>query len=43
MPKKTYIIQRFDGGLNINQVLSSGTSLTDNFYSVNFKLKETFD
>ena len=37
------ITARFDGGLNINQVLSSGTSLTDNFYSVNFKLKETFD
>ena len=37
------ITTRFDGGLQINQVLSSGTSLTENFYTVSFKLQETFD
>jgi len=34
---------RFDGSLQIAQVLSHGTALTDNFYTVNFKLQETYD
>jgi len=37
------ITTRFDGGLQINQVLSAGSSLTENFYTVSFKLQETFD
>ena len=37
------ITTRFDGGLQINQVLSSGPSLTENFYTVTFKLQETFE
>ena len=37
------ITTRFDGGLQIDQVLSAGTSLTENFYTVSFKLQETFD
>ena len=34
---------RFDGGLQINQVLSRGTSLNDNFFTVSFSLQEVFD
>ena len=34
---------RFDGALNVNQVLSTGTTLTDNFYTVSFSLQEVFD
>ena len=34
---------RFDGSLNINQVLSTGANLLNNYYTVSFKLKETFD
>ena len=34
---------RFDGPLQITQVLSHGTALTDNFFTVNFKLQETYD
>jgi len=37
------ITTRFDGALQINQVLSSGPSLTENFYTVTFKLQETFE
>ena len=34
---------RFDGALDIQQILSSGTSLTENFYTVSFKLQEVYD
>jgi hypothetical protein len=34
---------RFDGALNINQVLSTGANVLNNYYTVSFKLKETFD
>ena len=34
---------RFDGPLNITQVLSRGTSLNDNFFTVSFSLQEVFD
>jgi hypothetical protein len=34
---------RFDGSLDIQQVLSSGTTLTENFFTVSFKLQEVFD
>lgn len=34
---------RFDGPLQVTQVLSHGTALTENFYTVNFKLQETYD
>ena len=37
------ISTRFDGDLQITQVLSAGTSLTENFYTVSFKLQETYD
>ena len=37
------ITTRFDGALSTTQILSSGSSLTENFYTVGFKLKETFD
>ena len=37
------ITTRFDGPLSTTQILSSGSSLTENFYTVGFKLKETFD
>tara|TARA_B110000483_G_scaffold231727_1_gene298437 strand:- start:371 stop:1984 length:1614 start_codon:yes stop_codon:yes gene_type:complete len=37
------ISTRFDGDLQISQVLSAGTSLTENFYTVSFKLQETYD
>ena len=34
---------RFDGSLNTTQVLSRGTALVDNFYTMTFNLKEVFD
>ena len=34
---------RFDGSLKVTQVLSHGSALTDNFYTVSFKLLETYD
>ena len=34
---------RFDGSLDVQQVLSSGTTLTENFFTVSFKLQEVFD
>ena len=37
------INSRFDGPLNVTQVLSTGTTLTDNFYTVSFSLQEVFD
>ena len=37
------ITTRFDGDLDITQVLSSGTQLIDNFFTVSFKLQETYD
>ena len=37
------ITARFDKELSINQTLSTGTGLLDNFYTVSFKLKEVFD
>ena len=37
------ISTRFDGDLQISQVLSAGTSLTENFFTVSFKLQETYD
>ena len=37
------ITTRFEGDLQITQVLSAGTSLTENFYTVSFKLQETYD
>lgn len=37
------IATRFDGPLSVTQVLSSGTTLTDNFFTVSFSLQEVFD
>ena len=37
------ITTRFDGALAITQVLSAGTALTENFFTVSFNLKETYD
>ena len=37
------ITTRFDGPLSITQVLSTGSNLTQNFYTVTFKLLETYD
>jgi hypothetical protein len=34
---------RFDGALQVRQVLSSGANVLNNFYTVSFKLKETYD
>ena len=34
---------RFEGTLNINQTLSTGTTLLDTFYTISFNLKEVFD
>jgi len=34
---------RFDGGLQVNHVLSSDANILLNFYTVSFKLKETYD
>ena len=37
------ISARFEGDLGITQALSTGTTLTENFYTVSFKLNEVFD
>ena len=37
------ITTRFDGPLSVTQVLSTGSNLTQNFYTVAFKLQETYD
>ena len=37
------ITTRFDGALSITQILSAGTALTENFFTVSFNLKETYD
>ena len=37
------ITTRFDGTLKVQQVLSTGSQLTENFFTVSFNLKETFD
>jgi len=37
------ITTRFDGPLSINHVASAGSNLTENFYTVTFKLQETYD
>ena len=37
------ITTRFDGPLSVTQVLSTGANLTQNFYTVAFKLQETYD
>lgn len=37
------ITTRFEGPLQVNHVLSAGSSLTQNFYTVSFKLQETYD
>ena len=37
------ITTRFDGPLTVNHVLSTGDNLTQNFYTVSFKLQETYD
>lgn len=34
---------RFDGSLKVDHVLSAGTALTENFFTVSFNLQETFD
>lgn len=34
---------RFDGALKIEHVLSAGSNVLQNFYSVSFTLKETYD
>jgi hypothetical protein len=37
------ITVRFDGSLQVSHVLSSGSNLLSNFYTISFKLKETYD
>lgn len=37
------MLVRFDGGLQVDHVLSAGSNLLLNFYTVSFKLKETYD
>lgn len=37
------ITTRFEGPLSINHVASAGSNLTENFYTVSFKLQETYD
>lgn len=37
------ITTRFDGPLSVQQVHSAGDQLTENFYTVSFKLQETYD
>lgn len=37
------ITTRFDGPLSVNHVASAGSNLTENFYTVSFKLQETYD
>lgn len=34
---------RFDGALSVTEVLSAGANLLQNYYTVAFKLKETYD
>lgn len=34
---------RFDGALDVKQVLSAGSNVLQNYYTVSFKLVETFD
>jgi hypothetical protein len=34
---------RFDGAVKVDHVLSAGSNLLQNFYSVSFTLKETYD
>lgn len=34
---------RFDGALQLTHVLSGGANLLNNFYTISFKLKETYD
>jgi hypothetical protein len=37
------ITTRFEGPLTVNQVHSAGSNLTENFFTVSFKLQETYD
>ncbi len=37
------VTTRFEGPLNITQVLSAGTNPIDNFYTISFDLQEVFD
>jgi hypothetical protein len=37
------ITTRFAGPLKVQQVLSTGSQLTENFYTVSFNLQETYD
>jgi hypothetical protein len=37
------MVVRFEGGLQVQHVLSSDSNLLLNFYTVSFKLKETYD
>ncbi len=37
------ITTRFDGPLSVTQILSAGSNLTQNFYTVAFRLQETYD
>ena len=37
------ITTRFDGPLSVQQVHAAGDQLTENFYTVSFKLQETYD
>jgi hypothetical protein len=34
---------RFDGAVKVDHVLSAGSNVLENFYSVSFTLKETYD
>jgi hypothetical protein len=34
---------RFDGPVKVNHVLSAGSNVLENFYTVSFTLKETYD
>lgn len=37
------ITVKFDGALSITHILTSGSNLLNSFYTVTFKLKETYD
>ena len=37
------ITTRFDGPLNVTQVHSGGSALTENFFTISFNLQETYD
>ena len=37
------ITTRFEGPLTVNQIHSAGSNLTENFFTVSFKLQETYD